>query len=156
MPRRRRRVALVVLVLALGLAGCGGDDVSNETYAKQANEVCTNIERELSELAAATPEGPGESADLIDDVIAKSRNAVVRLKEIERPGGERGEAAERFVSTLEREFKEQAIPALEDLRSAVERQDREAAQEAGARLQRLESSESDRQARAVGADACAA
>jgi hypothetical protein len=158
MPHGRRRIALALALLVPGgaLAGCGGDEVSNEAYAKRVNEVCTNIEREFNRLARTRPDGPGAAAELIDEVIVKSRHAVGRLRAIERPEGGGGAAADRFVSTLEREFEQRAIPALEDLRSAVRRQDREAAGEAAARLERLESSESDSRARAVGADVCAA
>jgi hypothetical protein len=81
---------------------------------------------------------------------------VRRLDEIERPDGEGGEAAQQFVSTLERELEQRAIPALEGLRDAVRRGDRQAAYEAAGRLERLDRTESDSRARAIGADACAA
>jgi hypothetical protein len=156
MPRRWRGTGLALIVSVLGLGGCAGDDISEEAYAERVNLVCRSIESELNQLARASPESAGETAELIDDVIGKSRAAVTRLKAIERPDGAGREAADRFVTTLERELEQQAIPALEDLRTAVKGQDREAAADAAARLERLERSESDRRARAVGADACAA
>jgi hypothetical protein len=137
----------------LCLAACDG--VSKETYAERVGEVCADIEREASQLRSTSAETPGEIAAVIDGVIRQSRDAVRRVKQIERPEGDAGADAERFVTTLEREVEEEAIPALEDLRKAVTRQDREAAAEAGARLQRLERSESDRLARELGAEACA-
>ena len=150
----RRTTPLAVLLAALGAAACNG--VSEETYAEELSKVCTDVERDVRALEARGAATPGQIAALIDDVIAKSREAVDRLAAVERPGGEAGERAERFVTTLEREVEREAIPALADLRDAIKRQDREAAAEAGARLRRLESSKSDRQARELGPEACAA
>jgi hypothetical protein len=150
-----RLVPLALIVSVLGLTGCNGDDGSTEDYVKRLNRMCTDIERELSELDSTRVESPQETAALIDDVIAKSRAIPRRLNGIEPPGGEDGELAERFVTTLEREVEDEAIPALEDLRDAVRRGDRAAAEEAGGRLRGLESSKSDRYARELGAEACA-
>ena len=145
---------LAVAAAVLGLAACDGG-VSQETYAERVGEVCADIEREVTQLRSTRAETSGEVAAVIDEVIRHSRDAVRRIKRIERPDGDPGADAGRFVKTLEREVEEEAIPALEDLRDAVTRQDQEAAAEAGARLQRLERSESDRLARELGADACA-
>ncbi|MBD0281620.1 MAG: hypothetical protein ICV69_05435 [Thermoleophilaceae bacterium] len=144
---------LVVAVAVLGLGACDG--VSEDTYAERVGEVCVDIEREVTQLQSTSAETPGEIAAVIDDVIRQSRDALRRVKEIERPDGDAGADADRFVKTLEREVEEVAIPALEALRDAVVRRDQEAAAEAGARLQQLESSESDRLARDLGAEACA-
>jgi hypothetical protein len=150
-----RRTAVVGLLLALlGLAAC--NDGGSEQYAEQVSDVCTQTERELSELESTRVETRSERAALIDDVIAASREAVRRLQAIDPPDGDDGETAERFVSTLEREIEDQAVPALEDLRDAVLRADVGAADDAGARLRGLERSKSDRYARELGANACAA
>ncbi len=144
---------LAVAVAVLGLGACDG--VSKETYAERVGEVCVDVEREVTQLQSTSAETPGEIAAVIDDVIRQSRDALRRVKEIERPDGDAGADADRFVKTLEREVEEEAIPALEALSDAVVRRDQEAAAAAGARLQRLESSESDRLARDLGAEACA-
>ena len=154
MLRSRRTTPLAVLLAALGLAACNG--VSEETYDEEVSRVCADVKRDVGELEGTGAETPDEIAALIDDVIAESREAVDRLAAVERPGGEAGERAERFVATLEREVEREAIPALTDLRDAIKSQDHEGAAEAGARLRRLESSKSDRRARELGADACAA
>jgi hypothetical protein len=148
-----RRAIVVVPVAIACLAACS--DGSTDDYVERVSEICTDVERELGELESTRVESRRERAALIDDVIATSRQAVRRLKDVEPPGGDDGETAERFVSTLEREVENNAIPALEDLREAVMRGDVGAADQAGARLRRLERSDSDRYARELGADACA-
>ena len=153
-------VALLLAALVLpacggGDDGDGGDRVSREDYAQQVSEVCADVERELSELVNADPETSAEVTDLFDDVIAKSRAALSRLKALERPSGDAGETADRFVETLEREFEAEALPALEDLGDAIRSGNREAAANAAERLARLENTESGRLARELGADACA-
>ena len=148
-----RRALVVVPVVIACLAAC--NDGSTDDYVERVSEICTDVERELGELESTRVESRRERAALIDDVIATSRQAVRRLKDVESPGGDDGETAERFVSTLEREIENDAIPALEDLREAVMRGDVGAADQAGARLRRLERSDSDRYARELGADACA-
>ena len=153
-------VALLLAALVLpacggGDDGDGGDRVSREDYAQQVSEVCADVERELSELSIADPETSAEVSDVFDEVIAKSRAALNRLKALERPSGDAGETADRFVETLEREFEAEALPALEDLGDAIRSGNREAAANAAERLARLENTESGRLARELGADACA-
>src|SRR5919109_2707953 len=156
MPRGGTAVLALVLA-ALILPACGGDDgVSEEDYAKQVNRVCDDTERELNELDIQSAKTSAEVTALIDDVIAKSRAAIDRLKGLQRPGGAAGEAADRFVNTLEREYEKDALPALDDLKAAIRSGDRGAAADAADHLNQLENAESDRFARRLGADACAA
>jgi hypothetical protein len=161
MPSAAKGV-VALLLAALVLPACGGADdgdggdrVSREDYAQQVSEVCADVERELSELSIARPETSAEVSDLFDDVIAKSRAALSRLRALERPSGDAGETADRFVETLEGEFEAEALPALEDLGDAIRSGNREAAANAAERLARLENTESGRLARELGADACA-
>ena len=158
MPPGGKAVAALMLA-ALTLPACAGSDddgVSRQDYAKQVNRVCDDTERELNELDIQSAKTSAEVTALIDDVIAKSRAAIDRLKGLQRPGGAAGEAADRFVNTLEREFEKDALPALDDLKAAIRSGDRGAAAEAADHLNQLENAESDRFARRLGADACAA
>jgi outer membrane murein-binding lipoprotein Lpp len=152
----RLRTALVAVVIAVALLAACSDDDSTDDYVTRVSRICTEVEHELSGLESTRAESRRERAALIDDVIATSREAVRRLKAIEPPDGDDGETAERFVSTLEREIDNDAVPALEDLRDAVISGDPRAADDAGARLRRLERSKSDRYAHELGANACAA
>jgi len=154
-----RGTAVLALVLAALIpAACGGDDdgVSRDVYAKRVNKVCDDAERQLRKLDIGSAETSAEVGALIDDVIAKSRAAVDRLKALERPSGDAGDTADRFVATLEREFAGDALPALDDLKAAIRSGDRGAAADAAERLSELENTESDRFARQLGAEACAA
>jgi hypothetical protein len=117
---RSGTAVLSVLLAALAMPACGGDDdgdVSREDYADQVNRVCRDVERQLNELGIAEPQTRDEITQLIDDVIARSQAAVDRLQALERPGGDAGETADRFVDTLERELERQLLPALEDLKT---------------------------------------
>ena len=147
------------LLAALALSACGGDDgdgVSREDYAERVDRVCGDAERELRQLNLGGAETRAEITALIDDVIVKSRAAVDRVKALERPEGDAGETADRFVGALDRELEQEALPALEDLKNAIRSGDREAAADAAERLNALENTESDRFARELGADGCAA
>jgi hypothetical protein len=157
MPRGGTAVlALVLAALALPACGGGDDGVSREDYADQVDRVCNQAERDLNELDLRGARTSAEVTSLLDDVIVKSRAAVDRLRALERPSGEAGETAQRFVDTLQQEFEEQALPALEDLKRAIRTGDRAAAADAADRLSGLENARSDRFARELGADSCAA
>lgn len=156
---RSGTAVLALLLATLALPACGGDDddgVSREDYAERVDRVCDDAVRELRELDLRGAETRAEITGLFDDLIVKSRAAVDRVKALERPEGDAGETAGRFVSALDREFARELLPALEDLKNAILSGDREAAADAAERLNALENAESDRFARELGADGCAA
>jgi hypothetical protein len=157
MPRAGTAV-LALTLAALALPACGDDDdgVSRQDYAKRVNRVCDDVERTLRALDIRGAETSAEVSVLIDEVITKSRAAVDRLKSLERPTGDAREAADRFVDTLDREFETDALPALDDLRAAILSGNRAAAASAADRLGKLENAASDRYARQIGAESCAA
>jgi translation initiation factor 2B subunit (eIF-2B alpha/beta/delta family) len=150
-----RLAAILLGVLAFGLASCGGDDApSQEDFAERANEICRKAEQALQDVgqSARTPQ---DIANAVDEVIEESRGAVEDLSDLERPEGDAGETAEQFVEATRREIQDRGIPALEDLRDALERGDQQAAQAAAQQLQGIDTEESNRAARELGADACA-
>ena len=144
-----------MLLLAVVLAACGGydDAPSKADYVKEAEEICADARKRLKNVGkdATTPE---EISDAVDTVIEETRSSVDELKELDVPGGDAGEAADSFVDALESEVEDTGIPALEDLRDALEDGDRKAAQRAAEKLQEIESSASDRFARELGANDC--
>jgi hypothetical protein len=150
------RLASILLgLLAFGIASCGGDDApSREDFAERASEICRQTERAL-ENVGENAESPEDIANAVDRVIEESRNAVDELADLERPEGDAGETAERFVNATRTEIEDEGIPALEDLRDALSEGDQQAAQEAAQRLQGIDSDESNRAARKLGADECA-
>jgi hypothetical protein len=150
-----RLAPLLIILLAFAAASCDGDDApSQEEFAEQANEICRETEQTLEDVAEGA-EGPEDIVEAIDELIEESRNAVAQLEDLERPEGEAGETAERFLDATRTEIHDEGIPALEELRGAVEREDQGAIQEAAVRLRRFDSSASNRAAREVGATDCA-
>jgi hypothetical protein len=149
-------VVWIPVTLAVGLMACdGGDAPSPSEYAEDAEEICRDAEQRLEDASegAATPD---DVADAVGTVIEETRSSIDELRELEVPDGEAGERARRFVDALESEVEEKGIPALEDLRDALQDGDRRAAQQAAERLQQIQRSEADRLAREVGAAACVA
>jgi hypothetical protein len=154
-----RLAPILLTLLAFVAASCGGDDdgddaPSRQEFAERADEICRQTVRSLEDVAEGA-ETPQDIVDAIDRVIERSRDTIDQLSDLERPEGEAGETAQEFVEATRSDLEEKGIPALEDLRDAVENRDQQALQEAAASLQNLDSGESDRAARELGADACA-
>jgi hypothetical protein len=149
--------AVVALLVALVFAACGGDDApSREDFVEDAERICRDTEKELRD-AAGDASSRREVAEAIDTVIERTRSSVDRLQELEVPDGDAGRTAEDFVDALQSDVEDEGVPVLEDLRDALREGDQEAARQAVRRLQGLErNSRSDRLARELGADACAA
>jgi hypothetical protein len=154
-PRMTRLAPVLLGLLAFAVASCGGDDPpTQQEYAERASEICRDAEQSLEDVAEGA-QSPEEIARAVDRVIEESRNAVDELADLERPEGEAGETAQQFVESTRREIQEEGIPVLEDLRDALEEGDQQAAQEAAQRLEQIDSGDSNRAARELGANACA-
>jgi hypothetical protein len=144
---------LTLLLLVVGLVACGGSDApSKEDFAASAGEICAEAEKQLQELGKAN--SPDEVADQLDKVIDETQKSVDKLTDLERPEGDAGEAAEKFVNALESDIEDKGIPALEDLRDAIKDKDSAAAQKAYQQLQAIETTDSDKLAREIGAKGC--
>jgi hypothetical protein len=158
-----RFAALTLVLLSLGLVACGDDDdgggggggdaPSKEEFAKEADRICNETEKEFESIGK-TAESPEAVADAIDKVIDESQSAADDLVDLERPEGADGETATKFVETFRQELNDKLVPALEDVKRALEQKDAQAVQEAAAKLQKLEATESDQYARELGATAC--
>jgi hypothetical protein len=156
-----RLAPLLLVLLAFLAASCNGDDdapareaPSQQEYADRANQICRETEQSLDDVAQGA-ESPEDIVRAIDDVIEESRNAVRELSTLERPDGEAGERADRFVDATRTEIQGEGIPVLEELRDAIEADDEAAVRDAAQRLQNIDTSASNRAARAIGATACA-
>jgi hypothetical protein len=148
---------LTLILLVLGLVACGGGDgdaPSQADFAKSADEVCKNAEQALQNVGedANTPD---EIADAVDKVIDQTQKSVDELQDLERPDGDAGEAANEFVDALSSDIEDKGIPALEELREALKDNDQQAAQKAAQKLQAIETTNSDKLARDIGAKGCA-
>jgi translation initiation factor 2B subunit (eIF-2B alpha/beta/delta family) len=150
-----RLAAILLGLLACVIASCGGDDAPSQAeFADNADRICRDAEQALQDVAQGA-ESPQQIADAVDRVIEESRSAVDELADLERPEGDAGETAERFVNATRTEIEDEGIPALEDLRDALEQGDQQAAQEAAQRLQGIDTQDSNSAARELGANACA-
>ena len=150
-----RLAAILLTLLAFAAASCNGDDPpSQDEFAGQANGICRQAEQSLENLAEEV-ESREEIPEAIDRVIKEARQTVDELDDLERPEGEAGETAEQFVNATRTEIQDVGIPALEELRGAVESDDRGAIREAALRLRGIDTSASNRAARELGATDCA-
>jgi hypothetical protein len=151
----RQLAPILLAALALALTACNGDDApSQEEYAQDAERVCRDAFSRL-EAVGSNAETPQDIAEAVNSVIAETRRTIERLEGLERPEGDAGEAAGDFVAAIRSEANQEAIPALQDLRDALEDRDEQAARDAAERLQSLDTSSSDRFARELGATECA-
>jgi hypothetical protein len=149
-----RLAPILLTLLAFAVASCNGDDApSQEEFAEQANEICRDAKQSLESLAEEA-ESREDVPEAIARVIEESRQTVAELGDLELPEGDAGERAEQFVDATRAEIQGEGIPALEELRGAVESEDQGAVQEAALRLQQIDSSATNRAARAAGATAC--
>ena len=146
---------LALVLVAFGVASCGGggDAPSKAEFATDANKICAEAEQSLKDLSKSTT--PDELANALDKGIDETQKSVDKLKDLERPDGDAGEAADKFVSALETQIEDKGIPVLEDLRDAIKDNDQKAAQDAYQRLQKIETSDANKFARQIGAKGCA-
>jgi hypothetical protein len=149
-----RRLALVPLLALALLPACNGDDApSKEEFAQEAEGICRQAQEDLQDIGQGA-ESPEELAAVVEDVVERLRESVEQLSDLERPEGQAGETAERFVDAIDSQISDEGIPLLEDFRDAVEANDREAAQQALGRLEQIDESQTDELARQIGAQAC--
>ena len=157
-PGMTRLAPILLSLLAFAIASCGGDDddeaPSQADFAQRANEICRQAEASLEEVGK-NAETPQDIVVAVDRVIEESRVVVDQLADLDRPEGQAGQTAEEFVEATRKEIEDEGIPALEDLRQAIESGDQKAVAEAAGRLQNVDSSDSNRAAQEIGADECA-
>jgi len=145
---------LTVLLLALGPAACGGDDAPTKAeFGADADKVCAAAEKHLGEIGQNAT-SRAEIAAAIDKVIDETQKSLDDLKALDRPDGAAGEAAGKFVDSLQSDIEGKGIPALEKLRDAAKSNDQAAAQKAAEDLRAIDSSDTDKLARAAGAKGC--
>jgi hypothetical protein len=148
---------LTLIMLVLGLVACGGsssDAPSKADFAANADEICKSAETALQDVGK-NASNPAEIAAAVDKVIAETQKSVDKVKELKRPEGADGKAADKFVNALEADIEGKGIPALKDLRDALKANDQKAAQQAAQALQAIQTTDSDKFAREIGAKGCA-
>jgi hypothetical protein len=149
---------LALIVLVLGLVACGGDDgggaPSKADFAASADQICKESEQALKNVGQ-NANSPAEIAAAVDKVIDQTQKSIDKLKALDRPDGAAGDAAGKFVDAIQSDIEGKGIPALEDLRDALKKNDQAAAQKAAQKLQAIETTDSNNLAREIGAKGCA-
>jgi hypothetical protein len=159
-PQMTRLIPVAGVIVALFLIGCGGDDddaggdaPTKQAFVQNANQICREAEKDLERLGEGA-DSPEQLAKSLDEGVDKITAAADELVDLERPDGADGETATKFVEGFRQELDDKLIPAIEDLKQAVEDKDPQGVQEAAQKLEQLEASESDKFARELGASAC--
>jgi hypothetical protein len=156
---RIRAAAFVVLaVLAAGaVAGCGGDGggPSKQDFADKADKICADVTKRVSALNSTAPSSVADLTNFIELLKKTVKGGITRLQALETPKGETGATAKQFTETLDREYKEQVLPALNQLERAVVKRDKKALKAASKRLKQAQNQKSNQLAAQLGATRCA-
>ena len=154
MPTPRALAAAVLAGLALVATACGGGP-SKADFVKEANAVCTDLEKSLEKLGESNPESADELAQTVDDLQKEVDAGITRLKDIELPGGEDGDKAKAFVDEFSTQVEDEIQPAFADLKKGAQEQDQKLLSDAAQQLQSIDSEKADKLAREAGANECA-
>jgi len=133
MPRARLLALLVVPALAV--AACGGSAPTREEFAAEANRICAEAQERVQQQARENAEQEPEQA--LDQATDQLRGIIDDLRGLDRPEGEAGQLAERYVDGLEQQL-DRGLPVLERFQQALEAQDQQAIQRAAQEAQGLQ------------------
>ena len=149
-----RKLALLFVTSTMALAACGGDDApSADEFAKDANNICADLEKAGQGLQE--PESVAEIEKFASDAEREIDEAVKRLDELETPEGDDGEKAQQFIDAIKKDTDDKIKPALQELRNAAQAKDEKAIVAAAEKIQKVDTKEADRLASEVGARGCA-
>jgi hypothetical protein len=152
----RLRLSVAIPLAALALAGCGGDDKpSKEDFAKSAEAICADLEKQSDELSKAEPKSVEDVAQFATKAKTTAEDAVKRIRDVELPEGADGDKAKEWQDAVSSEAEDQLIPALDELKAAADANDEQALVAAAQKIEALESTKSDALAKEIGADGCA-
>lgn len=151
-------------MLAGALVACGGDEVparggddtpAGGQFAAQANAICLEAKQQIVAIQRRTPDEPEDLRGGLERLGAVLQDASDRLGELERPDGDAGELAERWIEDFAR--RTERTPQLIDTTvRAVEADDPKAVEQATQRLSALATrGETAEMARRLGATECA-
>jgi hypothetical protein len=154
--RRASGLAVLALIAAGAVAGCGGSDSSSkQDFAEKADKICTDVQARVTSLSKANPQSRADLLRYIDQLKAAANDGVQRLKELDPPEGDTGTTARQFTSTLERQYQDEVVPALNDLHQAVQDRDKKGLKTAAKKLSSVDDAQSNRLATQLGAKKCA-
>jgi hypothetical protein len=146
--------ALSLIVVGV-IAGCGGSgSTSKQDFADKADKICADVQTRVTQLGKANPQSRTELVRYIDQLKAASKDGVERLKALDTPGGDAGKTANQFTGTLERQYADEIVPALDALRKAVQDRDKKGLKAASKRLQAIDDTPTNKLATQLGANGC--
>ncbi|HEX8205478.1 MAG TPA: hypothetical protein VF587_05410 [Solirubrobacteraceae bacterium] len=149
-----RRALLLAALFAL--AGCGGEDKpSKEEFARSADAICVDLEKQSQELAETQATSTQDIVDFAGRARETARSAVSRVRDLEVPEGADGDVAEAWQDAVVTQAEDELIPALDRLEKAAKENDEQALLAAAQELEALESSRAERLAGDLGARRCA-
>jgi hypothetical protein len=147
--------AVPVVIVAVLATGCGGSSApSRADYGKDVDKICKTLEDRFDAIQRDTPSTTAELVAYADQLARTLDDGVRELKAVERPDGEDGVKAQRWLDELQRQA-DAIKPALAALKDAARRKDEAAIKRAVARIQGIDSSRVDQLASAAGARGCA-
>lgn len=163
----RARSTLPAVALAVALAACGGeggdevpggggtDTPAGGQFAAQANAICLGAKEQVVAVQRRTPDEPEDLRGGLEQLGAVLQDASDRQAELERPDGDAGEVAGRYVEDFAART-EQTLELIDTIVEAVEADDTEAVERATQRLNALGTrGETADLARRLGATECA-
>ena len=146
---------LIVVALAVLAAGCGGSSApTRATYGKNVDKICATFDDRVEAIQRKAPKTTDELVAFADELGRVIDEGVTKLSAVERPDGDDGVKAQRWIDAFKRQADEQIKPALAALKDAARSKDTAAIQRAVKRIQQVDENKVDQLARAAGARSC--
>ena len=151
-----RAAALLILVfVAAVVAGCGGSSApSRATYGKNIDKICSTFDDRVNAIQRKAPKTTDELVAFADELRRAIDEGVDKLSAVERPDGDDGVKAQRWIDAFKRQADEQIKPALAALKDAARRKDTAALHRAALRIQKVDDTRVNQLAREAGSRSC--
>jgi hypothetical protein len=150
------RAALPALaVITVLAAGCGGSSApTRATYGKNVDKVCTTFNERVSAIQRKAPKTTADLVAFADELGRVIDDGVAKLSAVERPDGDDGVKATRWIDAFKAQADQQIKPALAALKDAARNKDTAALQRAAQRIQKVDQTRVNQLARAAGSRTC--
>lgn len=151
---RRPALAVTAVLCAAVVAGCG--EPSKEEYATKANAICSDIQKDLSQVSqGGQTNDPGEINKRTGKAVDAFSRGVSRIKDLDKPGGDAGDQAEQFTAAFQKFLDEDYRPGVKRLQEAVSSRDRQKIRTAALALRDINTQDVNRLATQLGVTQCA-
>jgi hypothetical protein len=147
--------AVGLLIVAVIVAGCGGSSApTRATYGKNVDKLCATLDDRVSAIQRKAPTTTDELVGFADELGRVIDDGVRQLGEVDRPDGDDGVKADRWIKELKRQTDTAIKPALAELKEAARKKDTAAIQRAVQRIQQVDEKKVNQLARDAGARSC--